>query len=169
MHALLILTVLCLLTIYVWLNCLSHTTGLLPDLATISILSSYSFLSHYTYLPSSLVLTFPCPYSPLFMTPLHRYNCMWLISYPFDSSPFASDSPLADTSACRFSAILCISFSFYDSILVYLYKYCSKRSKSLQTWSPLWIQDHKPLLSFAQSPLLSSSPSPLYKSILLVS
>ena len=116
---------------------LSHITGLLSGLAAISILSSYSFLLCLTYLLASLVLTFPHLYSPLFMTPLYCYNCTWLISYLFDSIPFASDSYLADASACRFLVSLHVLFLFYDSILLYLYKYCSKRSKSLQTWSPL--------------------------------
>ena len=134
---LLILTVLCSITICVRLDRLSHTTRLLLGLATILILSSYSFLLHLTYLLASLVLTFPHLYSPLFVTPLHCYDCARLISYPFDSIPFVSDLPLADASACRFPASLRIPFLFYDLILVYLYKYCSKRSKSLQTWSPL--------------------------------
>ena len=132
-----LLTVIRLTTICVRPDRLSHITELLSDLATISILSSYSFLSHCTYLLASLVFTFPHLYSPLFMTPLHCYDCAQLISYPFDSIPFAYDSHLADTSACRFPASLCVSFLFNDLILVYLYKYCSKRSKSLQTWSPL--------------------------------
>ena len=105
-------------------------------------------------------------HSPYPLTHLHCYSCAWLISYPFDSISFAVDARITDASSCRFPLSLRVSLSFYDSILSYLYKYCSLRPMSLQTWSPCEFRTLNHHLSFAQSSLFAQlfpyhSKSPL--------
>ena len=107
---------------------LSRLTGLLSDLAVISILSSYSpDASYLPYLPY-LVFTFARSRSPSSVTPLHSTCCAWLISYPFDSVSFAVDACTSDAALCRFLQYLRVSIPFSDSILVYLYKYCTSKA-----------------------------------------
>ena len=108
---------------------LSTLLLLLSDLAVILILSSYSpDASYLPYLPIYLVFTFACSRSPSSMTPLHSTYCVWLISYPFDFVFFAVNAYIADAALCRFLQYLRISIPFYDSILVYLYKYCTSKA-----------------------------------------
>ena len=138
-----------------------HATGLILDLAVILILSSYS--PYASYLP---YLTFAHSHSLYSLTHLCCYCCMWLISYPFDSIFFALDTHITDASSCQFPLSLHVSLSFYDSTLLYLYKYYSLRPMSLQTWSPCEFRTLNHHLSFTQSSLFAQlfpyhSKSPL--------
>ena len=82
----------------------------------------------HTYFTFLFSVHFRTLAQPLSVTPLHSTYCAWLISYPFDSVFFAVDARIADAALCRFLQYLRVSIPFYDSILVYLYKYCTSQA-----------------------------------------
>ena len=87
-------------------------------------------LTRHTYLTFLFSVHFCMLAQPLLhdSPPFYCTYCMWLISYPFDSIFFAVATCIADVALCRFLQYLHISISFHDSILVYLYKYCTSKA-----------------------------------------
>ena len=83
-------------------------TGLLSDLAVISILSSYSPDASYLPYLTFLMFTFARSCSPSSVTPLHSTYCAWLISYPL--TPF-----LLQSTRVHLTRLYADSYSTYAS------------------------------------------------------